>query len=206
MTAPIGDLVSATHVRAAIEDTLQGWLAYYLAEACRAHGLAPDHVGPPKSWQVIPDLQSATPDQYPALLVTSSGLAGPPTRDGDGKLHATWNAAVHALIRGQSYRDVADTVGIYTAAIRAVCVQHPTLGGLASTTDWRGETYDLLDARAARTLGGGRVDLQVKVGDVLDTAGPVGPPPASPLDPPDPDGVVASVHVDEQPLVHPAFE
>lgn len=206
MTLPVGDLVSKAHVTAVITRVLQRWLPYYLAEACRAHALAPDALPAPRQWQQLPDLSAANVDQYPAVIVTSPGLAGRPTTDGDGNVRATWRIQIVGILRGQSFDEVETNVGIYTAALRTCALQQGSFDDLDATTTWAGELYDVLDSRAARTLGAGQVDLEVTVGDVLDViGGPLGAPPVDPLEAPVDDPTVVTATVAEEPL-HPVYE
>lgn len=207
MTIPIGAVVDGTEVRDAVKDILIAWLPWYLAERCAAHGLARDALKPPVSWQVLPDLEAAKPDQFPAGIVMSPGLAGPPRQDDDGKVSASWLVNVLFLVRGQNYDEVARNVGIYAGAVRAAVAQHPSLDGFASGTTWRNESYDLLDGRVGRTLGGATVEFAVDVADVLDVfRGPLSDPPADPTVPPVDDPDAASVTVIESALPHPALE
>lgn len=207
MTVPVGPVVSATHLRNAVLDTLKGWLSYYLSEAERAHGIPPGTIRRPRTWQVLPDIDANVADQYPALFVTSPGLAGAPTMDGEGNVRASWAVGAHVIIRGQDFQSVADEVGIYTAAMRTLLIQQASLDGLASTATWSGESYDLLDPRAGRTLGGGTVDLEYVLADIAKVAvGPLGDPPADPLAPPTDAPTAVGGVVLEEPLPHPAYE
>ena len=206
MTVPVGPIVSKAHVTAAVTATLQQWYGYYLAEACRAHGLAPDALAGPVSWQKLPDVRAANPDQYPAVIVTSPGLAGRPTMDGEGNVRMTWRVQAIVMVRGQSFDQVERDVGIHTSALRVCTVQQGVFGDLDATTTLAGELYDVIDPRSARTLGAGQVDLEVTVSDVMGVqVGPSGAPPLDPTEEPVAEATALTRTVLEEPI-HPAFE
>lgn len=206
MTLPAGPIISKAHVTAAVTATLQDWYGYYLAEACRAHGLAPDALPGPVSWQKLPDVRAANPDQYPAVIVTSPGLAGRPTMDGEGNVRMTWRVQAIVMVRGQSFDEVERDVGIHTSALRVCAVQQGVFGDLDATTTLSGELYDVIDPRSARTLGAGQVDLEVTVSDVMRAqVGPTGDAPADPHEEPAAASTAVTGTVLEEPL-HPAFE
>jgi hypothetical protein len=168
---------SADTIRRGLKDHFHAWLPSTLAQACRLHGLAPDALPQPTTWKVVPTIDAMAADQLPALFVTSPGAAPAAEQDGDGDVSATWRMQTFVIVRGQTFEDVARDVAIYTLAVRLAAVQHPTLSGIARDAVWAGETYDVLDPTAGRTLGGGRVDLDVTV-DVAHNvlAGPAVPP------------------------------
>lgn len=193
---------SADTVRTGLKSHLQTWLPSTLAAACRHHGLAPDALPLPATWKVLPTRDAMAADQLPALFVTSPGAAPQAEQDGDGDVSGTWRMQVFVIARGQTFEDVARDVAIYTLAVRLAAVQHPTLSGMARQTEWAGETYDVLDPTAGRTLGGGRVDLDVTV-DIAHNvlAGPAVPPEdpyaLPPADPTVDDTGIADGHLDQ---------
>lgn len=191
-TSVFGQLVTATDVRQAAQETLNLWLPYTLREAARqlnanraARGLAPQ-VDPVKIELPASSLRLADPSAYqdsdlPAVFTTSPGIS-------DIDLHenrtytARWRLIATAVVREHSFEAVADYVGVYTAAMRMALAQHRTLGGLANGVDWVGEEYNALDSNDQRTLGGGFAEFLVTVHDVLSQRGPQTPP-GDPFDP-----------------------
>jgi hypothetical protein len=188
---------SANTLRAGTKTHLQTWLPSTLAAACRLEGLAADALPQPKTWKILATRDAMVADQLPALFVTSPGAAPRTEQDSDGDVSATWRMQVFILVRAQDFETVARDVAIYALAVRLAAVQHPTLGGVAIGTEWAGETYDVIDATAGRTLGGGRVDLDVTVEDAHNVlAGPLVPPDDPYAVPPD-DPTVEETDVDD---------
>lgn len=175
-----GPIVGAPALRRAIRTTLQLWLPGAVAEAARQNGDDPTTIPAVRSWRVV-SLAQAQEDQLPAVFVTSPGMVGAPRRHGSGLYEATWNATVTVAARDQSHEATADLIGIYTAAVRTVCMQRPSFGGFAASTAWAGEEYDAIEAKAGRTLAAGFVDLTVVVLDVLNAFGGPATPPVDPL-------------------------
>jgi hypothetical protein len=70
----------------------------------------------------------------------------------------------------------------YTAALRALFTQRPSLDGHAQGVDWIAEEYNVLAYDDQRTLGVARTAFLIEVDDVTTAA--AGPPtPAAPHDP-----------------------
>lgn len=166
----MGPLVTAVEIRKATQDRLEEWLPAYLAELGRRYER---DLPPPRTWRRLPDFRALTDDQSPALVVTSPGLVTEADRDGDGEYSATWQVNVFLAVRGQTFEETADLVGLYTAAVRACLGQQGIDIANARRPRWRGEGYNELAAGKARTIGGGMVSFAVHVGAVLDEyAGP----------------------------------
>lgn len=104
----------------------------------------------------------------PCYVVSTPGLAGPPSRSGSGEYSATWRVIVTFFCHGGSYDDTATRARQYAKAGRAALVLNAQLGGLASDVQWVGEEYDRIAGRAARTLAGAFVSFDVAVDGVLD--------------------------------------
>lgn len=191
----IGPLVSVDEVCEAVESTLTAWLPSVLAEIAAAKSLT---LPVPTAYD-MPDAAALRNDRaaLPALAVSSPGLASPPVRDGDGVYEATWRVVVTAFARADSYRATARAVRGYALAVRTCLVQHQDLGGIAAHVGWVGEEYAALDSRVARTLGAGFVTFTVTVPGVSSSRGPLTPPvpPASLLNPADPQVASATVYV-----------
>lgn len=104
----------------------------------------------------------------PSFVVSSPGLAGAPTRSGDGSYNATWRVIVTFFCRGEGYGDTATRARQYAKAGRAAVMRHQQLDGLASAVDWVGEEYDRINARDARTLAGAFVTFDIDIDGALD--------------------------------------
>jgi tetrahydromethanopterin S-methyltransferase subunit B len=66
-------------------------------------------------------------------------------------------------------------VGLYIAAMRALVIQHKSLGGFASDTVWMAERYDEIASDDARTIMAGVAQFDVYVEAVTKATGPTKP-------------------------------
>lgn len=156
-------IVSGTHVRRAallaLQTNLPGWLE---------HLSTPDLVLPqPRTWRRLADFADIAEHDSPAVLVTSPGIEGTPERDADGEWTATWLIRAFCVVRGRSYEETADRVGLYTAALRGALLDDRTLGGLALGVQRRTESLTELRSSNDRTVGAGSVTVAYTVTDDL---------------------------------------
>jgi hypothetical protein len=193
-------VVSVGAVKRAVEATLQRWMPWTLLQVAEFEGRNPAQITQVRTWKRLPETAVIDFDQLPAIGVASSGLIGTPESDGDLSSRATWAVQVEVVVRGKSYDEVTDLVGLYAAAVRACLMQHPSLGGFADQTMWIGEDYAAVDATKSRTLGAAVVEVAVTVDDVLNIHDAPAVPPLLPTDPMPEPVVVESVHVDEDRL------
>lgn len=188
-------IVTGPQVEQAVVDTLKLWLPSYVWEVARQIGRSPASVQQPRSWNVFSDLDKWPEDQVPAIVAICPGLSEAPGKSA-ATYRATWAVAVGAVVSGRNREESRELAGLYGAAIRAVMVQHPSLGGFAAATNWADENYDDLDTNRSRTQGIARVVFEVEVEDVTtERAGPAEPPPLPTTVNPD-DPVINSVDVD----------
>jgi hypothetical protein len=179
----IGPLVGGIHAARAVRATLLRWLPSVLLEVqadWRADTLLdaaelslplPDVVGMPIGVAALNAVAT------PALAVASSGLAGKPVRDGRGRYSVPYGVTVRVLDRAGGYDATAMAVHAYSVAVRTALMQHRSLGGVATTLEWAGEDYAVIDTDAARTLAGVDVGFIAHLPHVLDDrAGPTEPP------------------------------
>lgn len=147
-------------------NTLQSHMADELNDQLERDGLDNVDFPPPKSWQMLQDVDDLTIDQSPLVVVTTPGLVGEPSRMAGGKHRASWIIDAYVFVRGQSYDDVRIRVFTYAAALRT------TLGrwrvGAIYPTRWVDESYAEIPSEQTRTLGGAVVSFVVDVSDVLD--------------------------------------
>lgn len=171
----MGPIVSASHVRDAVERTLQLWIPTYVDEIGRQVGKT---LLPFEAWEVQPDYRTMPVDLSPACIVNVPGTTKKiPDRHGDGTYRAYWRVEVDVILYGQFWMETADLCGWYQSAVRAALVQHGSLGGFATSTLWQGETYGQLEHTASRTLGAGRSLFEVVVDPVVNAyLGPAVPP------------------------------
>lgn len=127
-----------------------------------------DLLKPVRTWKQLPTIQALTEANMPAGAITSPGLASPPTRKGS-RVDATWRIVVSLFDRDVDHTATTQRIQQWAALIRAVGHRNPSLGGIATSTTWVGERYELIPARsAARTLAGCSVDFNVSARDVVD--------------------------------------
>jgi hypothetical protein len=186
MSSIFKDIITRQEVEQAAMITLQTWLDTYLAEVERQKGLAVRSLPRPRSWMRRNEFEHWPEDQIPSIIVISPGIAEPPTGTGSGAFRANWLLGVAVVAEGQQTNNTRDLVGYYTAAIRALIIQRPSLGGFAMGVTWTDERYDdISDTEIGRTLASGQVVFQVTVENIVSTkAGPLTPD-TPPVDPPD---------------------
>lgn len=179
-------IVTRQEVEMAALNTLKLWFDTYLAEVERQKGLDVRQLPRPRSYIRKNEFDRWPEDQIPAIIVISPGLVGPPSGTGSGSFRGDWQLGVAVITEGQDNDNTRDLVGYYTAAIRALILQRPSLGGFAMGVTWEDERYDdISDTEVGRTMASGQVVFQVTVEDLVSTkAGPVTPdtPPVTPPD------------------------
>lgn len=144
--------------------------------AAKLPGLAASKgLTPVTKWDQLPTTLALQAANLPAGAISSPGLATVPVRLTTG-YDATWQLEVAVFDRGRDYNETASKVRDWAAVVRQVLVQNPTLGGVAATLKWVGESYaQLPDRSAARTIGGCSVLVNVTARSVIDIA-PYAPP------------------------------
>ncbi len=159
-------LVSAADVSQAVRSTLEQHLPAQLAAL-------PRPLPPPTSYAEVPTSDAVRRVQGAVLAVSVPGMTDRPRRHGDGSYDASWLLSVAVFHENTPAMPLLTAAADYAAAIRAVLLQRPQLGGLASSVQWTAESLDLVgDATSDRTLGLGVVEFTV------DTPGVVSDQPA----------------------------
>ena len=206
-------IVAGVDVEQALVALAQLWIADYLAEIERQHGLDVGYLPLPRSYVISSDVEKMPEDQTPAILVASPGLTDPPRVDGTGTYIARWRVivAVHLSARGNALS--LRLVRLYVAALRALILQQQSLDLLPDPpgplvlrrVDWLDERYDTLPSIDDRTVCTGLVELAVEVSDVTTrNAGPLDPiiPPGQlgPDSPTWPSAELVDVVISKQPI------
>lgn len=189
-----GPIVSGRQVRRAMHDHLKLWVPSYLAELARVEGYDPATMPGFRSWVSALELPEGKFEEHqmPSCVIVAPGLLTEPERAGGGMI-ATWAVSVGCVVSGQDRENTFDLAEIYAAAVRGAVVQHPSLGGFATATDWVGERYDDIPNDMLRTLAAGSVQFAVEVqGAILPSQGPEQPLP-DPIPVPDPPATFAEV-------------
>lgn len=178
-------IITRQEVELRVTNTLKDWIDTYLAEVERQNGLDVRQLPRPRSYSRRNEFDHWPEEQIPAVIVVSPGLVGRPVANGSGEFRGQWGVGVAVIAEGQDVNNTRDLVGYYTAAIRALILQRPSLGGFAMGVTWEDERYDdISDIDVGRTLASGQVVFQVEVEGIVSTkAGPVTPD-TPPVDPP----------------------
>jgi hypothetical protein len=177
-----GRIVSGADVEDWCEQLVRTWISTYLAEKEDQDGIRRGTLPRPRGWTVAPSVDKWPEDQLPAIIFESTGIPGLPRKGGDGRYRARWELRVTTVVSARSERDSRRLASRYTAALRTLFAQRPSLDGNANGIDWLAERYDELAFDEQRSLGHGTVALLVEVDDVA-TAGAGPQTPAEPLDP-----------------------
>jgi hypothetical protein len=202
-----GRIISGADVEDWCEQLIRTWISTYLAEKERQDGLEAGALPRPRGWVIAGGPVNKWPeDQLPTILLASVGIPAIPRKGGDGRYRARFDIRVSSIVSAATERDSRRLAHRYTAALRALFTQRPSLDGHADGVDWAAEDYDVLAYDDQRTLGVSTVALFVEVDDVT-TAGSGPVTPTAPLDPaitpwPDwPQVQTVDVDVQHDPLV-----
>lgn len=163
------------------------WMSTYLAEMERQKGIVPGHLPRPRSYTQVNKFEKWTQEQLPAVIVVSPGITGKPAKTGDNVYRAKWTLGIGIVIAAATEMQNRKLIGTYTAAIRKLFLDKPSLGGFAMGTDWVGENFDDMPDDSRRSIAHGSVLFVVEVdGVAVGRSGPrtADPPPVDPL--PDP--------------------
>jgi hypothetical protein len=170
-----GSIITGSDVEAAVRTTVQRWQGDYLAEIAEQHGRARGDLPRFRSFLTTLDLDKFSEDQTPACLVVAPGTVELPEKWSE-KYLARWAVGVGCVVSGQDEANTYELISLYAAAVRAMIVQHKSLGGFAENTVWASERYDELATSDLRTIAAGTVQFYVDVKDVVDTTlGPTTP-------------------------------
>jgi hypothetical protein len=175
-------IVSGADVEDWCEQLVRTWISTYLAEKERQDGLTAGMIPRPRGWTVAPDVNKWPEDQLPAIVFESTGIPELPRKDGGGRYRARWALRITTVVSARDERSSRRLASRYTAALRALFTQRPSLDGNANGVDWVAEAYNELSFDDQRSLGHGTVALLVEVDDVT-TAGAGPATPAEPLSP-----------------------
>lgn len=174
-------IFSADQLETQVATTLRLWLPQYIKEIEDQRGREVGLIPPPRTYTRRNEFQSFPDDQLPFCIVVSPGLVEPPVADGEGRYRGWWGVGVGVVAAASTEEDTNALVKIYGAAVRAVMLQQPDLGGSESQgVEWEDERYDdnlaLTDQR--RSVGAARVVFRVWVDDVVSRwNGPTTPDP-----------------------------
>lgn len=201
-----GRILTGADVEEWCVELARKWAGTYLAEVERQRGIEAGALQRPRAFLRVPTFDKWPEDQLPAVLIVSVGLAEVPLRVGAGPFRARWQMGLGCICSARTQTESHAMAMLYTAALRALFVQRPSLEGRARGVVWQDETYeDQLEYDDTRSLSAGIAQFTVEVDDVVTAnAGPVTPD--QPLDPdtlPWPEDVdvqTTDVQIEREPL------
>lgn len=190
-----GEIITGKEVRQALEDTIKMWIPEYLAEVGAKYGFDRGDLPVFATYEPMIQWDKFDEDQIPLCLIIAPGtLDQPQVRD--GKLRVRWGAGIGCVVSGQDRDNTWLLAEIYTAAVRTLLLQHPSLGGFSEGIVYISERFDTLPADTARTLGAGSLQVGVDVAAMVDMrAGPSSPAP-DPTVPPGDWPIAATIPVE----------
>ena len=167
---PYGPIVSGFEVEQALATLIREWMPDYLRALESQRGL-PDGKLPNFKTEVPTsfDADRLREDQLPALSIIAPGMTERPEVHGDGTYFARWQADCVSVCSGAGNRQARRLAQWYTAALRALVVQHQQLDPTELTViavDPMGELYTTRSPTEERTLGEGVARFVVHVAGV----------------------------------------
>lgn len=175
-----GEIITSEQIRQAASDVISDWSQTYLAEIGRQTGREAGDLPDFRSIIAANDNDSWLEDQLPSCVVICPGMLDEPRKHGT-RYEARWALGIGVVVSARSRSETLGLVGLYTAAVRGILVQHPSVGGVASGLNLLSERYDELPNEDSRTIAAGQVLFAVDVENVIDSSqGPVQVP-ADPL-------------------------
>lgn len=183
MSSLYGNIVDGFQVQRAVIAHLQNWRLTYFAEIERQQEIEPRSIPDIRSWTTTPqEPHRWAEDQLPAVLCVNARLQAEPEEDGDGSVAARWMIGIGVIAEAAEQEQADRLAKLQFAALRAIMLQHASLGGFAEGVEWLSESYDMIDIERRRTLGTAYGLFGVGVPDVVDTTGGVQEPPEDPYE------------------------
>lgn len=173
-----GQIIGRAEVVAAVADFGRLWIETYLEPVSEQMGYD-SPIPNPRSWETSPYPSAVW---WPEDQVTRVHVGCPGTesvdRDGDGAYGGAYLVNVWVFCAARDEDSTAKLCDAYTRAIRALFVQHRSVGGFARSLRWTGETFGLDDEDDRRTMALGQNSFEVQVADLVnDGMGPSAPVP-----------------------------
>jgi hypothetical protein len=210
-----GPLVTEVDVDLAVVLTLRKWLPMYLSQAERERDLIAGTLARPKETAYTNTIED---DEFhdhplPAIIVTTASTTAAPVTAADGSYEGAWRVIVSSVVRGRTPPETRAVAALFSASVRRVLTQQPSLDGLSNDVIWVSSglqpVYDNTDQ--GRFIAAGINEFVVYVDNVL--APHLGPsseedglytppnPENEPEVPLDPLSAVAAVNVSIEPIV-----
>ncbi len=165
----IGPIVTGDDIRVAMETTIKTWLPTYLEEYCRQKDLPPGSFPYLRATHASAEMK--LPDvthQLPLLITSVNTTHGTPAKHGDGHVRLEWTANVGILVSSTTHEATLRNAHAYTACIRALVMQHPSLGGVVTHTTFEAEGTGIMLGTSERTTMGGVLVFYCSVNEASD--------------------------------------
>lgn len=174
-----GPLFVPEDLEKAVRDLLVTWLPSYFYEVERQQGIEPNKIARPKTYLTSVEADAFPGEEFPVIIVVAPGTVGDPERLNGGKYASWYQVTVACLVQTPNEVSTRALASYYAAAVRGAVLQHGSISGTVSGTDWLGEEYEGTDRN--RTRAAMLVHFRVKVEEIVDPQnGPKTPPPEVP--------------------------
>lgn len=173
MTKPFGDVITAGVVSNSLRETLVEFLPPLLEVLAVRAGFGPGELLAPIGYGAGDGAEQVR-DQ-PMGIVVCPGISGRPVKHADGLYEMPWDVAAAIVACGRSSDEAKAMSEVYGAALRACVLQHPSLKGLASSTQWIDERYEQIAYSTDASVWACTIVFRVSVDAAVDgyaTAGP----------------------------------
>lgn len=164
-----GRIITGADVETAAEATIKIWQADYLAEVASQSGLTRGVLPQFRSFPRLLDVSKWGEDQTPSCVISAPGTLQSPTVM-QRKVNVRWALGIGCIVSAKDMPSTLRLAQLYTAAVRALILQHPSLGGFSDGIAFISERYDELDANDSRSIASGVVQFGVDVLGITDVS------------------------------------
>ncbi len=168
--ALFGEIVWGGLVEQTLLSTLQDFESNYLREMEAQAGLDPNTLDPIYSYNIASEFDRWPEEGLPSVTIVSPGTVNDPARQGSGEVQATWEFTIHVSVVADEEAEARRNGQLYIAAIRAIIMQHRSLGDEMAATAWSEERYTTIEAEDRRSLFGASASFNITREQVLDTS------------------------------------
>lgn len=170
-----GSLFGGDQIDAALIDVLDTWMPTYLKEVARQRDLDVKFA-PPRAIVAVSEFDRWPEEQLPSIVIVNPGTDGTPVKDGSGTYRASWPIDICISLSAATQSETRRNSQLYIAAARGCIMQRRSLGAGMKSTDWGGESYELIDVDKRRSLAGAKASFVIEREDVVSVgAGPTDP-------------------------------
>lgn len=177
-----GAIFAAPALEEGLQDLLAMWLPSYLTEVERQAGLNPCTLARPKFYGTSVEADLHPGEGMPAIIVVSPGTDGIPEGEGGGIVTAWYQVTVATLVMASDEHGARQLSAYYSGAVRAVVMQHGSIGGVADGVQWLGEEFQgEPPSNRNRSRGGALTHFRIRIPVTVEAqSGPTFPAPIDP--------------------------